>query len=65
MIYFLKDNLGTIVVSLILIGIVVLILLKMNRQRKEGKGSCSCGCSACPMSGTCHDKGENDAPKEK
>ncbi len=49
-------NLGTIIVSLILILIVAAIVAKMLKDKKAGKSSCGCGCSGCAMSETCHKK---------
>ena len=48
------ENLGTIVVSLVLIAIVALIVGKMIRDKKKGKSSCGCGCANCAMRGSCH-----------
>lgn len=50
------ENLGTIIVTLILVAIVALIIAKMIRDRKSGKGtgSCGCGCEHCAMHGKCH-----------
>ncbi|MBP5416601.1 MAG: FeoB-associated Cys-rich membrane protein [Clostridiales bacterium] len=50
----LKNNIGTIAVSLILAAIVILIIVKMIRDKKKGKASCGCGCANCAMSATCH-----------
>ena len=50
------DNAGTILVSLMLIGIVAAAIMKIRRDRKQGKSSCGCGCSSCPMAGACHRK---------
>ena len=47
------DNLGTILVTLVLIGIVTAAVLQLRRDRKQGKSSCGCGCSGCPMAGSC------------
>ena len=47
------DNLGTILVTLVLIGIVTAAVLQLRRDRKQGKSSCGCGCSSCPMAGSC------------
>ena len=57
---FLKQNIGTIAVLLILAGILSLVLVRMIRDKKRGVSACSCGCSSCPMSGKCHanDKSE-------
>lgn len=48
------DNIGTILISLALIGAAAGIILRLRKDRKQGKSSCGCGCSNCPMSGTCH-----------
>lgn len=49
----LSENLGTIIVSLVLILIVALIIRGMIRDKKHGKSSCGCKCSHCPMSASC------------
>ena len=48
------ENAGTIIVSLVLLGLVVWIIVRMRRDRKQGKSSCGCNCGSCPMSGSCH-----------
>ncbi len=53
MLAWLAANLGTIVVTLILIGIVTAIIVKMVKDKKKGKGSCGCGCEHCAMHGKC------------
>ena len=50
----LKDNLGTIIVSLVLASAVILIIVKMIRDKKKGKTSCGCGCAGCAMRASCH-----------
>ena len=54
MLAWLAANLGTIVITLILIGIVTAIIVKMVKDKKQGKGSCGCGCEHCAMHGKCH-----------
>ena len=54
MLEFIKDNVGTIVISLILIGIFALIIKSMIRDKKKGKISCGCNCAHCAMAGACH-----------
>ena len=49
-----EQNLGTIVISLILIGIVTLVTMGMIRDKKKGKASCCGGCAHCAMCGKCH-----------
>ena len=50
------ENIGTIVVCAVLIGVVALIITIMVRNKKKGNSSCSCGCSGCAMSEHCHSK---------
>ncbi|MBR3893872.1 MAG: FeoB-associated Cys-rich membrane protein [Clostridia bacterium] len=50
----LAENLGTIVVSAILIVIFGAIVARLIKNKKEGKSSCSCGCSDCAMREQCH-----------
>jgi hypothetical protein len=54
MLTWLTENLGTIVISLVLIGIVAAIITGMVKDRKKGRGSCGCGCEHCAMNGKCH-----------
>ena len=54
MLAWLTENLGTIVISLILISIVTAVIVGMVRDKKQGKGSCGCGCEHCAMHGKCH-----------
>lgn len=54
MLAWLTENLGTIVISLILICIVTAVIVGMVRDKKQGKGSCGCGCEHCAMHGKCH-----------
>ena len=48
------ENLGSIVVVLVLIAIVSDIIVHMIRQKRSGKGGCGCGCDGCANSGYCH-----------
>ena len=54
MLKMITDNLGTIIVSLILILIVAAIIAGMVKKRKQGKSTCGCGCANCAMKGMCH-----------
>ena len=58
MLVFLKENLSTIIIALIVLAIAAGIVVKMIRDKKKGKGSCSCGCGCenCPSAGICHEK---------
>ncbi len=48
------ENMGTIIVSAILIIAVAAVIAGMVRGRKKGRSSCGCGCAGCAMNGTCH-----------
>ena len=48
------SNLGTIIVSAVIIGIVALIVFKHFKNKKAGVSSCAAGCANCPMKGKCH-----------
>jgi hypothetical protein len=56
MLTWLATNLGTIIISILLIAVVSLIIIKMISDRKSGKssGGCGCGCEHCAMHGKCH-----------
>ena len=63
MLSWLQENIGSIVVGLILLVVVVLIVRRLILDKKAGKhlcggscGSCGGGCSGCPMQGKCHSK---------
>ena len=57
MLDFIANNIGTIIVCLVLLTVVFAIVFTMLRDKKRGKHSCSCGCKGCPLSGKC---GETD-----
>lgn len=48
-----SDNLGTIIVALILLAIITAIITAMVKNKKSGKSVCSGNCASCPMSGGC------------
>ena len=47
-------NLGTILISLVLLVLVFLIVRYLLRQKKAGKSSCGANCAHCAMHGQCH-----------
>ena len=55
-------SVGTIIITLVLVGIVTLVIVGMVRDRKKGKASCCGGCAHCAMAGMCH-KDKEDAVK--
>lgn len=54
MIDFLIDNLGTVIVGLIVLAAIILIVAKMIKDKKHGKSSCGCGCEHCANAPYCH-----------
>ena len=56
MLLFLSENLGTLVVGLVLVGIVTAIVMQLIRNRRKGKCiSCDC-CGGCSGSSSCSAK---------
>lgn len=51
-----SENIATILICIVLLGIVAAIIAGIIRDKKKGKSSCGCGCANCPMSGSCHQK---------
>ena len=56
MLTWIMENMGTIVVSGILIIIVSAVIVSMVKGRRKGKSSCGCGRAGCAMNGVCHEK---------
>ena len=50
------QNLATILIGGVVLGMVVFIIVRLVRDRKKGKSACGCSCSNCPMGGSCHPK---------
>ncbi len=48
------QNIGTIIIAVIVFGVAGLIIAKYFRDKKKGKSTCSCGCADCPMKNKCH-----------
>ena len=47
------ENLGNIIVSLILIFIVAAVIFKMIKDKKNGISSCGGNCAHCNMCASC------------
>lgn len=58
MLNFIAQNIGTIVVLLVLSAAVALVIYKMISDKKKGKSSCGCNCGCCPNSQLCHKNSE-------
>lgn len=56
MLAWITKNIGTILISAVLLLVVVLIIRKLVKDKKKGKSSCGCNCAHCAMSGSCHQK---------
>ena len=63
MITWITQNIGTILVILILASAVTAIIIKMVRDKQQGKSSCGHNCAHCAMAGTCHQNAKQ--PKKK
>ena len=48
------DNLGTIVVGLLLAAVVTAIIIRQIKNKKARIHSCGSGCQCCALAGTCH-----------
>ncbi len=56
MLSWLTANIGTVLITLLLIAIVAVIVVKLRKDKKKGVSSCGGNCAHCAMSGTCHQK---------
>ena len=56
------ENIGSILVGAMLLGLVALLIVGSIKGKKKGKGGCGCGCSECSMKEICHK--ENNTENE-
>ena len=55
MLSWIADNIWTIIICAVLIGMVAAEIVSMVKKKKKGASvSCGCGCGSCPMSAACH-----------
>ena len=47
-------NLGTLIISLVLLAVMTSIVIHLIHQKKQGKHSCGGNCSACSMNCSSH-----------
>ena len=52
----LRDNLLTIAILLVLATAVTGIVISLMHDKRKGHSSCGSGCTHCPMAGECHQK---------
>lgn len=57
MLQWISANIGTILISLVLLAVVALIIRSMVNDKKQGKSSCGGNCAGCAACGACHNKG--------
>ena len=53
MLSWLQNNIGTVIVSLILAAAVAAVIVKLIRDKRRGRTSCGCGCDRCPSANGC------------
>jgi len=51
---FIAENLGTILVSVVLLAIVVAICVNLVRKKRKTGSTCGCGCNECSISSVCN-----------
>lgn len=56
----LRQNIGTIAVLIVLVAIVTFIIVCRIKAKKRGESSCGCKCSDCSSCGMCHQKNKTD-----
>ncbi len=54
MLAWLSENSGTVIMSLLLIGIVFAIAIKLIRDKKRSKSICGSSCESCGMKSSCN-----------
>lgn len=54
MISFITENLGTIIITVVVVAILAAIVVKLVRDKRKGKSSCGGNCAHCAMGGSCH-----------
>ena len=54
MLSWLTANIGTVLITVLLVSIVVIIVMKLRKDKKKGVSSCGGNCAHCAMGGTCH-----------
>lgn len=54
MINFIFQNLGTIIVSILLAAALFFAMRKIYKDKKAGRSSCGYKCSGCPGSSVCN-----------
>ena len=63
MLLWLKTNIATVIICLVLIAVVAAIIVSLVRNKKKGKSSCGCNCAHCAMAGSCHSANQQKGKK--
>ncbi|MBR4719809.1 MAG: FeoB-associated Cys-rich membrane protein [Lachnospiraceae bacterium] len=61
MFIWIAENIGTIIVSAILIAIVTAVIFKMIKDKKNGITSCGGNCTHCSMCASCKNTGSKNS----
>ncbi|MBR3036499.1 MAG: FeoB-associated Cys-rich membrane protein [Lachnospiraceae bacterium] len=48
------QNIGTILVAVVLVVLVALVVRRLIKDKKAGKSTCGSNCAHCAMAGKCH-----------
>ena len=65
MLTWISANLGTVLITLLLIAVVAVILVKLRKDKKKGVSSCGGNCAHCAMGGACCQKARTVPPDGK
>ena len=65
MLTWLSANIGTVLITLLLIAAVAAAVAKLLRDKKKGRSSCGCGCKNCAMRGACRQNQKALPPERK
>ena len=63
MLLWLKTNIATVIICLVLIAVVAAIIVSLVRNKKKGKSSCGWNCAHCAMAGSCHSANQQKGKK--
>jgi hypothetical protein len=54
---FIKENLASLMIGLILLAAIITIIVALvKRKKKNPNGGCGCSCEGCALSEECHPK---------
>ena len=55
MLTWISQNIGTLIVILVLAAAVTAVVVKIVKDKRQGKSSCGHNCAHCAMAGMCHE----------